>query len=232
VQETKTSVLIPNVNGGLTESFRVERRETQSPDHTVQFQESTLVQDGSGQWQPREVRQGVVKQDGTNRTSEEKVLRPNGDGHMVVTERTVSKESCSPNGDRQESAETESVDLPGVPRDGKLHPVQRVTTHHVRKDGSQFTEAQVEQPTPGSLTSEMRVTSRALDVVQPGPAGTSQETRTVKWLDGGGNLSVVWVTVGSSTKSSDGQANLALPGPPVPVPAEAAPAQAPSQPKR
>ena len=203
-RETKTSVLIPDVNGGLTESLRVERREIQGPDHTVQLQQSTLVRDGSGRWQVYEVRQEVVKQSGSGRSGEEKVLRPGTEGNMVVVQRTVRKESVDPNGDSHGSIETDSVDFPGVPYDGKLHPVERVTsTQHVAQDGRAFTETQVEQPNPGSLASGMRVTGRTFDVVQPGPAGTSQETRTVKWLDGGGNLSVVSVQVGNSTKSSD-----------------------------
>jgi hypothetical protein len=223
VWETKTSVLTTDLNGGLAESVRVERRETQNADHTVQFQQSTLVQDGSGQWQAREVRHGVVKRNGADRTSAERVWwRPGSDGNMVVVQRTVRKESAGPNGDSHESTETESVNLPWVPYDGSLHLVQQATsTHHVGRDGSKSTETQVEQPNAGSFASEMRVTSRALDVLRPGPAGTSQETTSIQWLDGGGSLSVVWVYVGNSTKSSDDQANLSLPAQAGAVPAEA-----------
>jgi len=210
-RETKTSVLTPDVNGGLTESVRVERRDTQSADHTVQFQQSTLMQDGNGRWQAHEVRQGVAKGNDAERTSEEKVLRPGSDGNIIVVQRTVRKVSASPNGDSHESTETDSVDLPGVPYDGRLHRLERVTsTRHVANDGTASTETQVEQPNPGSPASGMRVTSRTLDV-RPGPAGTSHETTTIQWLDGGGNLSVVWVYVGNSMKFFYDQANLAVP---------------------
>jgi len=219
VRETKTSVLIPDVNGGLRESVRVERRETQSDEDTVQFQQSTLVRsDASGQWQAREVREGVVTRNGTNHINEEKVSQLGPDHQMIVIERTVRKESVLPNGDSHESAEAESVDVPGTPRDGSLHPVRRVTsTHHVGKDGTASTETEVEEPNPGSPTSGMRVTSRTLEVVRPGPAGTSQQTTTIQSLDGGGSLREAWMYVTDSTNSSYGRANLASPAQAAPV---------------
>jgi hypothetical protein len=85
VWETNTSVLTRNADEKLAESARVERREIQSPDHTVQFRQSTLVQDGSGYWQAYELREGI-KQSGTNRISKETVLRPGSDGKMVVVQ--------------------------------------------------------------------------------------------------------------------------------------------------
>ena len=218
VRETKTSVLIPDVNGGLRESVRVERRETQSDEDTVQFQQSTLVRsDASGPWQAREVREGVVTRNGANQINEEKVSQLGPDHKMIVIERTVRKESVLPNGDSRESVETESVDVPGTPRDGSLHPVQRVTsTHHIGEDGTASTETEIEEPNPGSPTSGMRVTSRTLDVVRSGPAGTSQTT-TIQSLDGGGSLREVWVYVTDSTNSSYGRANLASPAQAAPV---------------
>jgi len=231
VRETKTSVLTPDVNGGLTELVRVERRETQSPDHTVQFQQTKRARDISGRWQAREVREGVVTQNGTEQTSEEKVLRPGSDGNLLLVQRTVHKGSASPNGDSRETTETESVDLPGLPLEGRPRPLQRVTsTLHVGKDGSGSKETQLEQPNPGSPASGMRVTSRTIEIVQPGPAGTSQEMTTVRWLDGGGNLTVDWKFAGNSTKPVYDQVNLALR--PAAVPAQATTAQAPSQPKQ
>jgi len=219
VRETKTSVLIPDVNGGLRESVRIERRETQSGEDTVQFQQSTLVRgDASGPWQAREVREGVVTRNDTNQINEEKVSQLGPDHQMIVIERTVRKESLLPNGDSHESVETESVDVPGTPRDGSLHLVQRVTsTHHVGEAGTASTETQIEEPNPGSPASGMRVTSRTLDVVRPGPAGTSQQTTTVQSLDGGGSLREAWVYVTDSTSSSYGWVNLASPAQAAPV---------------
>ena len=217
--ETKTSVLIPDVNRGLAESARLERRETKNSDHTVQFQQSTLVQDGDGRWRAREVRQGAIQQNGKESTSEEKIFRAGSDGNMVVVQRTVRNKSAGPNGDSYETAETDSVDLPGVPYSGRLYPVERaISAHYVAQDGGESTKTQIEQPDPGSLTSQMRVTSRTLDVVQPGPGGISHETRTIQWRDGGGNLTAVWVSVKESTKTSDNRTQ------PAAIPAEA-PAQ-------
>ncbi len=228
VQETKTSVLTPDVNGGLTESVRTEQRETKNADHTVQFQKSTLVQDGGGRWQAREVRQGVIKEDGAEHSREESVLQPDSEGKLAVVQRTVSKEAASASGETRGTTETYSVDLPGAPRDGSLHPVQRVTTvHRADQGGRQSTETQIEQPNPGSPASGMRVTGGTIDIVRSGADGTTHETRTIQSLDGGGSLGAVWVDMGTSDKPSPGQVNVAPAAKPgsAQTPAKATPAK-------
>jgi hypothetical protein len=201
VQDTRTSEFTSDVNGGLKESVRTERRETRSDDHTVRFQETNLMRDGNGNWQTLEVRQGVVKDDGKQRSKEENVLRPDSDGKLLVVQRTMSKEIASASGETQSTTETYSVDLPGATRDRNLHSVERVTTvRRVGQDGQRSTQTHVENPNPGSLTQGMRVTSQVDEFVTRGADGISHETRTLQTIDGSGSLGVVWVDMGISDK--------------------------------
>jgi len=180
LQETRTSVLTQDVNGGLRESMRTERRETQS-DHTVEFQETNVMPDGNGNWETREVRQGVVKEEGERRSQEENVLRPDSDGKLAIVQRTIRKEIAGAGGERQATTETYSIDLPGATRDGSLHPVERViTVSRASQDGQQSTHTLVEKPNPGAPTQGMRVTSQALEVVVRGSDGVAHETRSLE----------------------------------------------------
>jgi len=212
VQETKTSVFTTNGNGGLSESVRTERQETRSPDHTVQFQESKLVRDSNSNWQTSEVRRGVIKDDDKRRTEEKTVLQPDSNGRLAIVQRTVSTEIAAAEGKSQTTTETYSVDLPGATRDGNLHPVERVTTlHQASQNGERSTLTRVEKPDPGSPSEGMRVTGQALEVVVRGSAG-AVETRSVQALDGSGNMSVVWVDIGTSDKPAAVQVSVSTPG--------------------
>lgn len=199
--------------------MRTEQREIRTGDHTVQFQETTLAQDGGGKWQPREVREGVIKDDGEEQTREETVSRPDSDGKLAVVQRTVNKEAAGAGGETRATTENYSVDLPGAAPDGRLHPVERVTTiHGTGRDGRQSTRTQVEQPNPGSPTEGMRVTGGTIEVVRPGPGGTTHETRAIESLNGGGGPGTIWVDMGTSDKPAHGQVNVAPPAKPIQAP--------------
>jgi hypothetical protein len=235
VRETRISVLTPDVNGGLTESARTEQRETRSGDHAVQFEKTTSVKDGAGYWRPREVRQGVIKEDGKEQTRDESVLQPDSDGKLALVNRTVSKEAAGASGETQATTETYTVDLPGATRDGTLHPVERVTTiHRAGQGGGQSTQTRVEQANPDSPTG-MRVTGETIEVVRPGPGGTTHQTRTVESLNDNGSPGAVWIDMGTSDKPAHGQVNLAAPAQATPAqaaPGKPTPAPEQSQPKQ
>lgn len=216
VKETKVSILTPDINGGLSESIRTEARETRTGERTSQFQKTTSMPDGEGHWQPSEVKKGVITENGKEQTKDETVLRPDSEGKLEVIQRTVSKEAAGADGETRATTDTYSIDLPGAARDGDLHPVERVTTIHRAGQSGQSTQTQVEQPDPGSPTLAMRVTGETIDIVRPGSDGTSRESRTIESLNGNGDLGVVWVDMGASTKPSTQGA---------PAPAAQAPAQ-------
>jgi len=196
VQETKTTFLTPTANGGVAASMQTTERQTKTGDHNLEFRKSTSVPDPNGNWQLSEVREGAVKDDGKDRTKtkEERVLRPGTDGNLSVVERTVSKESENPVGEKRDTVETYSTDLPGSPVDGSLHLNQRVTTVHRKgEDGAQSTEKQVEQRNPAQPSDSLRVTDQAIDIVRPGLGSTTRETQTIRSLDSNGSLGVVSV---------------------------------------
>ncbi len=194
VQETKSTLLTASLNGGLTASVQTTDRETKTGDHNVAFRKSTSLPDSNGNWQLSEVREGTVKDDGKDRTKEERVLRPGTDGNLSLVERTVSKESGNAAGETRETVKTYSTNLPGTPIDDNLHLNQTVTTvHRKSEDGTQSTKTQVEQRNPAQPSDSLQVTQEAIDIVRPGAGGTTRETQTLRSLDSGGDLGVVSV---------------------------------------
>jgi len=199
VQETKTTLLTPSPNGGFAASLQTTERSAETGEHSLEFRKSTLVPDSHGGWQLSEVREGTIKDDGKDRIKEERVLRAGTDGNLSVVERTVSKESENAAGEKRDTVETYSNDLPGTPIDGSLRLNQRVTTvHRQGQDGTQSTEEQVEQRNPAQPSDSLRVTQQAIDIVQPGSGrpgvgGRTRETQTLRSLDSNGSLGVVSV---------------------------------------
>jgi hypothetical protein len=199
VQETKSTILTPSLNGGLVPSMQTTGRETKASDHNVEFSKSTLLPDANGNWQLSELREGTVKDDGKDRTKEERVLRPGTDGNLSVVERTVSKQSENAAGEKRDTVETYSSNLPGTPIDGSLRLNQRVTTvQRKSEDGAQSNEKQVEQRNPAQPSDSLRVTQEAIDIVRPGiaspgPGSTTRETQTLRSLDSNGSFGVVSV---------------------------------------
>jgi hypothetical protein len=194
VQETKRTILTTSTNGGLAPSVQTTDRETKTGEHSVAFHKSTSLPDSNGNWQVSEVREGTVKRDGKVQTKEENVLRPGTDGNLSVVERTVSKESENASGEKRETVETYSTNLPGTPIDGSLRLNQQVSTvHRQSENGTQSTKTVVEQRNPAQPSDSLQVTQEAIDIVRPGAAGTTRETQTLRALDPNGDLGVVSV---------------------------------------
>jgi hypothetical protein len=208
VQETKTTLLTPSSNGGLVASRQTQERQTKITDHNAEFRKSTLLPDLNGIWQLSEVREGTIKQDGKERTKEERVLRPGSDGNLSVVERTVGKESESAKGANYGTVEPYATDLPGG--DGRLSLEQRVTTIHRRdQTGTESTEVQTQQRNPGEPSAGLRLTQKAIDIVRPGPGGSNRETQTIQSLDSNGNLGVVSVDTRKQDNKSTIQVDIA-----------------------
>jgi hypothetical protein len=145
-----------------------------------------------------EVRQTTTRQDGKDRTTEERVSRPDPDGKLGEISRTVSKESENAPGEKRETVETYSVDVPGSPRDGSLHLVERATTaQSTGSAGQQTTARQVERADPGDPGSGLRVSIVTNDTVRPGSSG-ARATQTIQLRDSNGNFEVVSVDTSKS----------------------------------
>lgn len=209
IEETKTTVMLPGGNGDLAPAMKTQERRQQGTDGTIDSQKTTLLPDGNGNWQVGETKQTTIHQEGKTRSSEQTVSRPDLDGHLDEVSRTVSKESETAPGQTVKSVETDSLDVPGVPRDRSLHPVEVTTT--IRKttsSGQQTSDQEVRRPDPGDPGAGLRVTTITIDTVSPGSSG-SHATRSVEALDANDNLGIVSVDTAQTTKSQAVQVQIA-----------------------
>jgi hypothetical protein len=180
--------------------MQVQERRSRGANDTVESQKTTLFPDGSGNWRVSETRQATTRQEGKSSSSEERVSRVDSDGKLREVSRSVSKESESVPGEKRNTLETYSVDVPGSARDGSLHLIERATTtQRTSSTGEQITEQQVEQSKPGDPSAGLRVTTLTTDTVRPNASG-AQATRIVQVRDVNGSLGVVFV---DTTKSDD-----------------------------
>jgi hypothetical protein len=160
-----------------------------------------MLPDGAGKWEVGEVRQTTVKDDGKTRRTEEQVSRPDSDGKLSEVSRTVGKESVGGPGERQNSQETYSVDVPGMGRESGVQLVQRVaTTQHTNSDGQQ-TVTVTEQSNPGNPGDSLRVITENTDTVYSGPSG-AQAVRTIQMRDGSWSRGEVFVDMTKSNNTN------------------------------
>ena len=101
VEETKTTVMLPSINGGLAPAMKTQERRTAGANDTVESQKTTLLPDGSGNFQVSEVRQATIKQDGKNSSSDERVSRPGSDGKFGEISRPVTRDSEGTSGEKR-----------------------------------------------------------------------------------------------------------------------------------
>jgi len=202
LRETKTTVLTPDAEGQLTAAVQIEERQKQSGDGAVEFRKSTMLSDGAGHWQLSEVREGTTKEgSGHERTQEERILRPDSNGKLALVERTVTKQTAAGPGEKRDTVETYSTNLPGTAGDDALQLVQRETT--VRRDAATGERAtrQIARPSPGNPADGLRVTEESIDIVRPGASGAADQ-HTILTRDSDGRLGEVWVDVGKTTNPS------------------------------
>ncbi len=193
VEETNTTVMLTNINGGLAPAFKTHELRKRAANDTVETEKTTWLPDGNGKWQVSEVRQATARQEGTNRTTEERVSRLDSEGKLGEVSHVVSQDSESTSGDKRSVVETYSIDVPGTTRDGSLHLIERKTsTGSSSSTGEQATEQKVEQINPGDPGSGLRVSVLVDGKIVPGPAG-EQSTVTIRGRDSNGNLGVVSV---------------------------------------
>jgi hypothetical protein len=223
VEETKKTVMLPGAEGGLIPTMMVQERRTQQGKDIVELQKTTLLPDVNGNWQVSEVEQATTRQDGSNRTTEERISRPDANGKLAEVSRTVSTDSADSankssanksSANKSSSVETYSIDVPGAPRDGSLHLVERATTNQsTSPTGQQNTIRQIERPDPGDPGAGLRVTILTTDTVRPGPSG-AQATQTIQMRDANGSFGVVSVDTAKSDNIHAVQVQIAPSGPP------------------
>ena len=131
--------------------MKVQERRQRVANDTVESQQTTLLPDGAGNWQVSEIRQAITTKNGSTKGSstDERISRRDAEGKLGQVSRTVRSESESSPGEKRDTVETYSVDVPGSAGDGSLHLVERaITAQRTGSTGQQTTEQQVERPTP------------------------------------------------------------------------------------
>jgi len=218
VEEIKTTVQLPDVNGGLAPAVKVEERRERSSNGgangTVESQKTTLLPDGAGNWQVGEIRRTTTRQEGDQRTIDERVSLPDSEGHIGEVSRTITNESSTGPGQQGKTVETYSIDIPGAVADGRLHLVERATTaQQTTATGQQVTQQQVEQANPGDPGSGLQVTTVTIDTVRPGASGAAA-TRTIQARDANGSFPVISVDTTKSDNIHAVQVQIAPSDPP------------------
>lgn len=209
VEQTQTTVELPGGNGELAPAMQTQERRQRGGNGTIDSQKTTLLPDGNGSWQVGQVEHATIRQDGKTRTTDDRISRSDFDGNLDEVSRTVSHETERAPGESQKTEETYSADVPGTPRDGGLHPVERKTTiQRTGSTGKQTTVEQVEKANPGDAGSDLQVTTVVIDTAQPGSSG-SRGTRTIQTLGAGDSLGVVSVDTTDSHSSATVQVQIA-----------------------
>jgi hypothetical protein len=204
LRETKTTVLTPDADGSLTAAVQIEERQKQGSDGTVEFKKSTLLSDGAGHWQLSDVREGTSKEGSDQRrTEEERVLRPDSNGKLAEVERTISRQTAGGAGEKRDTVETYSTNVPGSAGTDALKLVERDTTiRRITAAGEQRSVRQIERPSTGNPTNDLHVTEEVIDIVRPGGSRGTEQKRTILTQDSNGSLGEVWVDMGKTTNPS------------------------------
>ena len=192
VQETKTTVYLADGNGGFTTFRQTQELQKHSADHRLEEKKTTLLPDGNGHWKVAEVKERTIEEDGKNRTIEERVSRPDLDGRLSESSRTVGEETETSAGEKSGTIDTYSTDVPGLTGDGRLHLNQRVTTVKKKNSDGETTEQQIELPSAGNPSDAPQVRAKTKYIVRYAASGT-QQTKTIQSTDGNGNFNVVSV---------------------------------------
>jgi hypothetical protein len=196
-EETRTTVYVTDGSGGFTPSLQTQQVRTSGANNTVEVKKTTLLPDGNGNWAVSEVKENTIKQDGKNRTNEERVSRSDLDGRFSEVSRTVSQETETA-GEKSKTVETYSTQVSGLASDGGLHLNSRITTVQKKDSDGSTTEQQVEQSNPDNANAGLQVNEKTKYTVRYAASG-SQQTRIVQTRDINGNFSVTSI----ETKKSD-----------------------------
>jgi len=192
LQETKTTIYRTDGNGDLTPSQQTQELQKHGAGHTLEVKKTLLQPDSGGNWVVGEVRESTIKEDDKNRTSEERISRSDSEGRFSEVSRTVGKETENAAGEKSNTVEIYSTNVPGVAPDGSLHLNWQVTTVEKTDSGPKTTEQRAKQPNPNDPSEGLQVSRKTKYVVLYNASGT-QQTKTVQERDINGTFNVVSV---------------------------------------
>jgi hypothetical protein len=197
VEEIQTTVELLSING-LAPAVKTREIRKGNANDAIQSEKTTLLLDGGGKWQVNEIRQTTSRQERDSRIIEERISRLDAEGKLSEISRVVTKESENSGGEKRDTVETYSVDVPGTTRDGNLHLIERVnTSSQSNASGARSTEQKVEQLNAGDPAAGLRVSVLINDEMVPGPSA-EQSSVTIQARDLNGGFRIVSV---DTTKS-------------------------------
>jgi hypothetical protein len=208
VQETETTTYLVNGNGEFAPSLQTRELQSHSADRTVEVKKTLLQPDSSGNWQVAEVKQSTIKQNNKDRTSDERVSRPDSDGGLSEVSRTVGKETENAAGEKSTTVETYFTNAPGVAADGGMHLNSQVTTVQKTDSGGTTTEQVRKQPNPNDPNGSLQASTKTKYSVRYAASGTD-ETKTIQERDVNGAFNVVSAEARKSDQASAPQAQAA-----------------------
>jgi len=195
-EETKSSVYRADSYGGFTAVGQTQELKTRAADDSVAVKKTTLLPDGNGSWKVSGVSEKTIKDDGKNRTTEERVSSADLEGRLQESSRTVAKETETPSGEKRSVVET---------YDGSAQLNSRVTRTQKKDSSGEIIEEKMEGPNLGNPTDGPKITARAKYVVKYAGPGTQQTTGTVEIRDANGNYKVVSSDTQTSTQPRPAQ---------------------------
>jgi hypothetical protein len=132
---------------------------TRGADDVVSIKTTTRLPDGNGRWKVTDVTDKLIKDDGTNRTTEERVSRSDLDGRLSQTSRTLEKDRETDTREIRSAVENYSLYAPGY-FDNRLHLNQRIIATLKKDSTGEITEQQIEQPSAGNPSDGPKVIAK------------------------------------------------------------------------
>jgi hypothetical protein len=208
VEETITTSYLPNGNGALSASLQMQELQKRSADHRVDVKKTLLRPNSNGDWEVAEVKESTIKEDDKNRTSEERISRPDSDGGLSAVARTLGKETENAAGEKNTTVETYFTNAPGVAADGGLRLNWQVITVQKTDSGGKTIEEQRKQPNPNDTNDGLQISTRTKYVVRYAASGRD-ETKTTQERDINGAFQVVSVDTRKSDEAPAPQVQMA-----------------------
>jgi len=199
VEATESAIYQRDSYGGFTQVEQTEVLKTRRADDGVAIKTTTRLPDGNGRWKVTDVTEKLIKDDGTNRTTEERASRSDLEGRLFQTSRILETDRETATGEIRSTVENYSLYAPGY-FDNSLHLNQRITATLKKDPTGEITEQQIEQPGAGNPSDGPRVIAKTKYVVKYAATG-SQNTKTVENRDANGNFKTVLVETQESTQA-------------------------------
>ena len=148
-EATESAIYHRDSYGGFPQVEQTQMLKTRRADDGVTIRTTIRLPDGNGRRKVTDVTEKLIKDDGTNRTTEERVSRSDLEKRLFETLRIVEKDREAATGEIRSTVENYSLYAPGY-FDNSLHLNQRITATRKKDSKGEASEQQIEQPSAGN----------------------------------------------------------------------------------